>query len=478
MYGARLGVVVVLARLLPPSAFGVVAAASIVVSLTTELTRSGFSTGIIQRKDLTETHIRVAFTLAALQGACSTLVLWWLAPWIAGFFDMAEVEPILRLLALEPGLAGLSLVSSAILTRRLEFRDLVQIEVQSFLLGYAGVGVSLALLGYGAWALAWAAVAQTAVSSAAVYLKTRHPIRPSLAIGQAKGIFSFGVASIFARLGEYGAAQGDGLVVARFFGSEALGYYRRAFGIMTMPIGQFSGVMRPILFPVFSSIQDDAARLRQAYRGSVSLVAMGCFPALALIGIVAPELVRGVFGQAWEPAVPVLQVVILAGMARSVHTIGTSVARAKGATGSRVIRNFLHAIGVAVASFEASRWGIQGVGIGVTVASLIPYFLTAQLVCRLIGLTWGEFFRSQFPGWGLAGLVAIVGFPLASWLRVLAWADFAILITVTLVSGLTLAVVFLTLPRRAWGSDAQRAISLIENRWPVIWSERKRTSRD
>ena len=92
MYGARLGVVVVLARLLPPSAFGVVGAASIVVGLTTVLTRSGFSTGIIQQKDLTETHIRVAFTLAALQGACSTLVLWSLAPWIAGFFDMAAID--------------------------------------------------------------------------------------------------------------------------------------------------------------------------------------------------------------------------------------------------------------------------------------------------------------------------------------------------------------------------------------------------
>ena len=458
-------VVLVLARLLPPSVFGLVATAMIFAELSSFLITEGFSSGIVQQQVITSAHVRVSFTLATVQGFALGLFLWLGAPWLAVFFEIPQLESVARFLALRPVLVGLGATSQAILARKLEFRYLAQVNLQSFLISYALVGISLALMGYGAWALAWAEVIQRAYVSTAVYWKVRHSLRPSLALGETPGLFSFGLAGVFAQLGRYAAHNADSLIVARFLGVEALGFYRRAYGLVEAPVSLFSGILSNVLFPAFSSVQTEPERLRRAYRGAAALIALACAPPLVWIAVVAPELVRGLFGSNWEPAVPALQVLVLAGIARSVDGVGNALVRAIGVTVGRVVRDLLYALGVVCGSLAGLQWGLAGVAAGVAAATSIPYLLTARMTRQLIGVTWKEFFGSQVAAWGVAGLVGGVAGAATSWARALGISDLGTLVLVALPSAAAVVLVWFAVPRRYLGSSASWAIGQLEDRW-------------
>ena len=450
MYPVRLLVVIVLARLLPPSDFGLVATALIFGDLATSLIRTGFSSGVIQEPYLETIHVRVAFTLAFGQGLFFGSLLWLLAPLMASFFEMPELLPVFRLLAIRPVIAAVGAISESILARRLDFRALTAVEIQSFLISHGLIGVSLALAGHRMWALAWAAVLQGVLRATLAYVRTKHSLRPSFAIARAGRIFSFGLAGLAARVASYGATSGDTLIVARFLGADATGFYRRAHHLVRAPTEPVSGVLRNVLFPAFSSIQSEPKRLTRAYCRSISLASMAGFPSLAFIAILAPELIRGLFGAAWTPTAPALQALAFGGVLRSIHWLGNSgLARAKGATSSRVVRDICHSSAVIAAALFGQQWGITGVALGVSAVALVPYLLTARIVHQLVGLGWRDFFRAQGHGLVLAALVALVAYSSAELLRSLPLKDLPIL----LVAGLAG-------PQRLYVSMARRLADL------------------
>ena len=292
---------------------------------------------------------------------------------------------------------------------------------------------------------------QSVIKTAALYWSVRHPIALNWAFKKADGMFWFGAAGVMSRAATYLALRGDGLLVARFLGAEAMGFYRRARDLVQAAINPFSGVLQTVLFPAFAEIQGDSERLCRAYAGSVSLAAITCFPGLTFVAVAAPELVRAVLGEAWEPAVPALRVLCFAGVLRSIHMLGTTLLRAKGVTRSRVAVETLHACGVGLAALLCFGWGIQGVAYGVAAVSLIPYFVTAFLVRGLVGLTWREFLAAQRTGTALALLVGAVAYLTSAWLRGAGLPDLAVLLLATAACGSSVLLVVIIVPRRLVG---------------------------
>ena len=135
-YVSRFGLIVVLARLLPPEAFGTVGTATVLVSLGRVLLQQGFSSAIVQRQDLEEQHIHFVLVLNVLVGILCGSLLWLPASWIAAVFAMPELADILRLLSLHPVLAGFSASCDALLRRRMAFQEIFAIEVSTFVAGY------------------------------------------------------------------------------------------------------------------------------------------------------------------------------------------------------------------------------------------------------------------------------------------------------------------------------------------------------
>src|SRR5262245_49540124 len=158
--GIQFTVGVLLARLLTPEAFGVVGMALIAIGFAKLVGDLGFGAAIIQYPDLTTRHIRTAFTGSIICGALLFWVLWLLAPMVSRLFNHEPLMPILRVSGLSLIVSGTGVVSVALLRRELQFRLLTLIEIISYAVGFGAVGVSMAVLGYGAWSLIAANIVQ------------------------------------------------------------------------------------------------------------------------------------------------------------------------------------------------------------------------------------------------------------------------------------------------------------------------------
>ncbi|HMB27743.1 MAG TPA: lipopolysaccharide biosynthesis protein, partial [Blastocatellia bacterium] len=292
----QLTVMVILARVVRVDQFGLLALAMVVTNLVIRISEIGIYYAIVQRKDLTDTHIRVAFTLSTLFGLFFMTVVYMTAPLAGALLRNDEVTPILRLMSVIFLFMNLGSTAMGLLQRRLDYRNLLIAELCSYGVGYALVSVALALLGYGVWALAWASVIQFLLRSALLIWLSPHPKRPSLAPQEARQLLAFGVGSSLSTLANYAAINGDYFVVGRWLGATALGLYSRAYQLMTLPMMQFTSVIASVLFPVYSMIQDEDERLRRAYLNSVSLSAIIVAPTLAILAVAAPEIMIGIFG--------------------------------------------------------------------------------------------------------------------------------------------------------------------------------------
>ncbi len=451
----QLGVLAVLGRLITPADFGVVSAALVVIGLSTIVSNLGLGPAIVQRPQLEQRHLDTAFTASLILGAVLGGIIWLTAPLAAAFMHMEGVTPVLRALAWVFPLNALGTVSSSLLTRDLEFSWLAARDVITYGLGYGVVGIGAALLGWGAWALVAGQIAQAVLKSAV--LLARHPPSRRLYIERQafKDLAYFGGGFTVARLANYVAVYGDNVVTGRFLGPAALGYYGRAYSLMSAPAYAFGTVLDAVLFPAMAKVQNDPRRLAAAYRRGVALIALLVLPASAPIILLAPEVIRVALGPHWGAAVAPFQVLGIGMLFRTSYKMSDSIARSTGAVYRRAWRQILYAGLVVIGAWIGQHWGIVGVSWGALVALTINFVVMAELSIDVAQLTWGEFWDAHRP----AVLLAIGSFPLV-WAvvaatRALALPSLAILAltgaTFLLVSGLLVW----RLPASFLGRDGQ-----------------------
>jgi len=334
--GLRLLVLAIMARLLSPADFGIVGAALVVVGFSAIFSQLGLAPAIVQRPVLERRHLEAAFSASVLLGLLLGVLLWVSAPFAARFFHIAGVEPVLRVLAWIFPLDGLSAIAESQVQRELRFRWLATMEVLTFVLGYGVVGVVLALLGAGVWALVTAQMAQTALYTI-ILVVTRPPALRLLPDRAALGeLMYYGGGFTASKIANYFALQVDNLVVGRWLGAAALGFYGRAYELMAGPPHLLGDAVDRVLFPAMASIQTDTRRLADAYRRGVALMGLIMLPASLVLFIVAPELILAMLGPRWTAVVTPFQILALGMFLRTSYRISDVTARATAAVYHRV----------------------------------------------------------------------------------------------------------------------------------------------
>jgi PST family polysaccharide transporter len=442
------------------------------------LSELGTGAALIQRRDLTDAHVRVAFSLSVLMGALMTAAVWIAAPAIALMFSAPAVTPVLRLVGLVFVLASFGMPAEALMKRAMDYRRLVKVEVTAYAVGFAAVGVTVAMLGYGVWALVWATVGHAAVKSVMLLVMHPHPLRLCFARAEARQLLDFGVGISLSRLAAFASENGDRFVVGRWLGTTALGYYARAFQLMCLPITQFSAILNEVLFPAYSSIQSDNERLRRGFLVSLSVAALVVFPALTTLAVPAPELLVGVFGPQWEPAAAPFQVLALGGAGYCIYNLSDSLVRAKGAVYAKFFYQGVYAACVFAAASIGQEWGIEGVSVGMVLAIAIAYLLMARLSLKLLGATWSSFFFAQWPGVVASGAVGCAVLPLTAVLRAAELSPLVILVASGTVAIAVALVTTLVLPLRWMLPPVAAAVSAVKSirpdprAWIAIVTER------
>lgn len=401
----QLGVGVLLARLLPPAQFGLAGLAMVLITFATLVSELGLGLAVVQRRPLTERHVRVAFTASLLMGIAVAFVICLLAPLSAPLLRSPELPPLLRAMTIVFVAGALGATGRAMLQRALDFRRLFAIDVASYGLGYAAVAVPLALGGYGAWSLVIGSMAQSAVGAALALAFARHPVLPLLARTELRELCGYGAAATLNQVVNGVARNADNLLVGRMLGPAALGVYARAFNLMTLPLAAVGDVMWHVLLPAMADVRDDRDRLGRAWLAAVQASALAAAPLMAGLAAAAPHIAAGVYGPAWTGMAAPLQVLCAAGAFRAVYHVSGALTHASGRVMAELWRQSLYAALVVAGAILGSRWGVTGVAWGVVVSIAVMYGMMARLGLRITGLRWRDFFAAQLPGAALGALV-------------------------------------------------------------------------
>lgn len=401
-------VLVLLTRLLTPADFGLVSAGLVVVGVSLNFSQLGLGPAVVQRSALEPRHLSTAFVASTSFGILMAALVWEAAPLIARFFRMEHLVPVVRALGLLFPIAGIATVPESLLQRELRFRLLANRNVLTYGVGYGVVGVVLALLGWGVWALVAAQLTQ-AVLRTIVLLWVAPPfLRARPTWSSFLELMEYGVGQSAARLGMIAANQADNLVVGRWLGAVPLGEYTRAFQLVSVPATLLGDVIDKVLFPTMARVQDDVRRLATAYLEGTALLALITLPVGVVAAVVAPDLVAVAFGARWSAVVAPFQLLALGMTFRTSHRISDSLSRATGRVYRRAWRQGLYAGLVFLGALIGQSRGLTGVAVGVLCALTVNYVLMAQLSLEVVGVSWTRFLLVQVPAVRLALIVGAV----------------------------------------------------------------------
>ncbi|MGI5817782.1 MAG: lipopolysaccharide biosynthesis protein [Armatimonadota bacterium] len=390
--GLQMVTSIVLARLLMPADFGIVALATMVTGLANVFRDLGLGQALVQRKEIGEEHTRSAFwgTLVMAGLLYGGVVL--AAPYLGEYFDEPRMVPVLKIIALTFVFAPLAVVPRSLLQRELDFKTPFFAGLVSSV-AYGVVGVVMALLGYSYWALVGASLAGALVNTVALCILTRYlpPLVPTF-----RGIadlFGFGTGATGVGLMNYIATRVDYFVIGRKLDSDDLGLYTRAYQVIVFPLTIVSGTLYPILFPAFAQMQDDMPRARNAYRRVLTIIAVLTWPLLAALLVTAPEFVPTVFGDQWDGTILPLQIMTVAGALKTITNPSGALAKAMGTryVFSQLWRQAVYAALLGVGAWWGAEWGINGVAWAVVAVNLVVFGLGAHLVFLAARVGMGDY---------------------------------------------------------------------------------------
>ena len=449
----QLGVIVVLARLLTPKDFGLVAAALVIVNFAAIFTQLGVGPAIVQRPRLETSHLRVAFTVSCLLGVAFTVVTALLAGVISGFFGMPELKLVIQIMSGTFLLKSIAVVPDSLMRRELQFRQLAIIEIFTLGFGFGTVGIVLALIGCGVWSLVIAYMAQYALTSLILLLVKPHAKAPSLDLSALGELLKFGGGLTITHVCNYMAVQGDNLVIGRSLGADALGIYGRAYQFMAAPAMLVGQVLDNVLFPAMAKVQEQPERLGIVYRRGVSFIASVTLPLSVVIVILAPEIIDVLLGAGWEQVVLPFQVLAIGTMFRTSYKMSDSLSRATGAVYRQAWRHGVYALSVVFGAYFGSNWGLVGASVGVLCALTIHFILMTQLSLRLTDLGLRNFLIALASPFLLTAVVALQAWFLVNILRTQAFSAFHTIFVILLVISITTLFLCLMARRMFIGQD-------------------------
>lgn len=396
---------VVLARLLTPREFGLVATAMIFVNCAMILNEGGFGMAAIQKRSVSEEHLSSIFWLNVGVGLTLTGVFLLASPAVARFFGEPALTPLMRAIGVIFTIHALGSTHSMLVARRLEFRTLAKSGIASAWCG-AAAALFLAARGWGPWSIVGQSVTSAVVGASAIsWLSGWRPLfvfRWS-AIGELSGLSGKHVLS---NMAGYWVRSIDNLLVGHQLGQAPLGVYSRAYSVMLFPWTRVTQVISRVMFPSFSIIQGDHPRLRALFERVTRVIALATFPMMLGVIVSAESFVAVLFGPQWGEMVPILRILAVVGMLQSITSLFYELFMSQDRL-DLYLKVSIPMQALQVAGIVAGlRWGITGVAAGYALSTLLVTPVYCRVAGGIVGMTLAGFAANLAPLFACACVMA------------------------------------------------------------------------
>ena len=377
---------ILIARLLVPEDYGVIAMIGIFLGVSSSFIDSGFGTALVRKIDRTETDFSTVFYFNNIVAILLYLTLYFSAPAIARFYDTQLLIPVTRIIALGLPIGALSGIHSAKLSIAIDFKARAKISVVSTLLT-GSVGLWMGYNGYGVWALVVQSVFASLIRTVMLWGIVKWHPQCVFSWKSFKELFAFGSKLLASGLLDTIYNNIYPLVIGKVFSPSTLGVYAKAKAFAEFPSSNITGILQGVTFPVLSTIQNEEDRLADAYKRFLRISAFVIFPLMLGLSAVADPFIRIVLTDKWENAIYLLQIICFALMWYPIHAINLNILQVKGRSDYFLKLEIIKKV--------------QGVIIlCITVPMGIVAMCYGQIVSSLISLIWNTYYTKKLIGYG------------------------------------------------------------------------------
>lgn len=405
-YGISFLVGIVLARLLSPDEYGLIGILTIFINFFNVIVDGGFTNAIIRKQGAKDIDYCTVFYINFCVSFLLCIILFLCAPIIAQYFEREELVSLTRVMSLAVLINGLGIVQKAKLTKAIDFKSQTKISLSaSFISGV--VGIAMAATGFGVWALVAQQLTQLSLNTILLWLSTKWMPKLQFSLESFRDLWSFGWKLLVSGILDSLSTEVTHAVVGKCYSSITLGKYTRAKQFSDIFSGSLTTIIQRVTYPVLSSIQDDAQRLKEAYRMVIKVTCLTTFILMMCLAAVARPMILVLIGEQWEECSNYLQIICFSAMLFPLHALNLNAIQVMGRSDLtlkiKVLKTLLQIIPITLGIIFNIYWML----IASIFTSLVAYYLNAYYSKPLLNYGINEQVKDILPSIFIAFCIAL-----------------------------------------------------------------------
>lgn len=438
--GIQFIVQIILARLLLPEDYGIIALVLIFTSIASVFVQSGFNTALIQKKDADEADFSSVFYLSLFVACLIYIVLCFVAPFIAMFYGEPQITSVLRVLSITLFFGAFNSIQNAFVARNMQFKKLFFSSTGAILISGI-VGIYMAYTGFGVWALVGQQLCNQLFITLILWLTVKWRPQLLFSLGRLKRLFSFGWKLLASALIDTVYRDLRSLIIGKMYNPAMLGFYNRGQQFPQLLITSINGSIQSVMLPVLSSQQDNRPRVKEMMRRAIVTSSFIIFPMMVGLAVTAEPLVMILLTDKWLPCVPFLQIFCAVYAFMPIHTANLQAINALGRSDIflklEIIKKIMGLSILAVTVF----YGVYAIALGGALGGIISTFINAYPNKKLLNYSYVEQWKDIMPSLLLSLVMGAVVYSL-KWLGMAVWSTLIVQVCVGVILYVGMAWMF------------------------------------
>ena len=375
---------IILARLLSPYEFGIIAMITVFVSFMDLFKDFGFGSVLISQKNVDDLDYSTVFWVNVMTGVILAFLLYISRTLVSSFYNEPILEKLISVISLIFVVQAFNFIQVIKIKKKLEYRKLSIAGILSTV--FSGlIGIIFAITGFGVWSLIFKSLTFTVIYLILIWILSSW--RPSFkfSIARFKFYLKSGLALISTKVVNYFSKNIDSALIGKFLGASPLGIYNRAFSIMSYPVHQITGVLSSVLFPSLSIIQNDIKRVKEIFVKATQITSFIIFLILGLLFINAREFVLLLLGERWEELIPILKILIFPAALQSICLLTENIFRSQNKYVLEFKLNTINTFFTIIAIVIGLQFGIIGVSKAILFSTILTTIITLSITAKVLG---------------------------------------------------------------------------------------------
>lgn len=404
--GVQFVLSIILARLVTPEDYGVIAILLVFIQIATVFIQSGFNTALIQKKESDELDFSSIFYLSFFVAAILYVILFFGAPLVAWFYKSEELTKLLRVISLTLFFGAVNSVQNAFVSKTMQFRRFF-FSSMGAVVGSGIVGIIMAYKGFGVWALVFQQLVKDFLICVILWFTVKWRPKFIFSMKRVKVLFSFGWKLLFSGILDTVFKNVYSLIVGKVYNEATLGYFSRGHQFPNVIASNLDGSIQSVMLPTLSSHNDDVAEVKRITRRSISMSAFLLMPCMFGLAAVAEPLVKVLLTDKWLPCVPFLQLACISYAIYPIQTANLTAINALGRSDIFLKLEIIKKTIIVLNIIITIPLGIYAMAIGQVVTAFIASFINAYPNRKLMNYRYFEQWKDLIPSFLCSVVMAI-----------------------------------------------------------------------